>query len=389
LSAPKVTPGVYGLEPKDSRGRMSNALPLDRCLHIARELASCGIKQVDLTGGEPLMRADIEEIVKSLTAYQIDIGTLFTNAALLTEKTLDIFERYNQHPVVQVSYDGKGHHDWMRGISGAEQTVIDAFRLLTERKFTVVAAMCIHKENRDCLRDTVNFLASIGIDDLRVNAPQLLGMWRTYSEEYALTEEEVWETYRAYIGHFYEDGMPVTLSLDGYFHCPKGSTDYKIRYLRGFQPDTDWGKTYYCGSMQSHIYITAEGRILPCMAFADTKLNEKFPLITENSLGDITREGFWKDIADTRIMNLLERNPECAECEYLHDCGGGCLAQNMTQEGDFLIPDSRICYFFKNVGADAVKQIADQAIRNYQRNHTQEPAVKAIHAKEVNHERGN
>ncbi len=47
-------------------------------LHITREIASCGVRRVDITGGEPLMRKDFEEIVRELSNYGIDIGTLFT-----------------------------------------------------------------------------------------------------------------------------------------------------------------------------------------------------------------------------------------------------------------------------------------------------------------------
>ena len=47
-------------------------LPLRDCLHIVEEIASCGITRVDLTGGEPLVRGDFEEIVKALTEHGID-----------------------------------------------------------------------------------------------------------------------------------------------------------------------------------------------------------------------------------------------------------------------------------------------------------------------------
>ena len=42
------------------------------------------------------------------------------------------------------SFDGLGHHDWLRGVPGAEKQADAAFRLLQERKCPVSAAMCIH-----------------------------------------------------------------------------------------------------------------------------------------------------------------------------------------------------------------------------------------------------
>ena len=40
-------------------------LPLSDCLHIVEEIAKCGVNRVDVTGGEPLVRRDFEEIVKA------------------------------------------------------------------------------------------------------------------------------------------------------------------------------------------------------------------------------------------------------------------------------------------------------------------------------------
>ena len=147
-------------------------LPLEDCLHIIQEIAKCGIRRVDITGGEPLVRRDFEEIVKELSKYGIDIGTLFTNASLLTEDVLQMLLKYHQRPTIQISFDGPGHHDWLRGVDGAEKQADTALRLLQKYDFPVITAMCIHKGNKDSLRATVNYLAGLGVRSLRLNAPQ-------------------------------------------------------------------------------------------------------------------------------------------------------------------------------------------------------------------------
>ncbi len=43
-------------------------------------------------------------------------------------------------------------------------------------------------------------------------------------------------------------------------------------------------------------------------------------------------------------------------------CTGGCLVQGITEDGDFLRPDPKLCWFFRNKGAGAVKEVADAAI---------------------------
>ena len=56
------------------------------------------------------------------------------------------------------------------------------------------------------------------------------------------------------------------------------------------------------------------------------------------------------------------RNPGCAECEHFRACGG-CMAQGMAQCGDHFAKDERACYFHRHIGEQAVREVADEAIK--------------------------
>lgn len=344
-------------------------LPLEDCIHIIHEIASCGITAVDVTGGEPLVRNDFEEIVKELTKCNIDIRLIFTNAALLNAKTLDMLEKYHQHPAFQLSFDGLGHHDWLRGVEGAEKQADTAFRLLQERGYSVAAAMCIHRGNKDSLRDTIKYLADYGVLSLRLNAPQELGVWKQYSAEYALSEDEVWAVYRDNIGWYFEDGMPIDLELDGYFSCRKGSAKYRIPYVHHPPKDADWSKIPQCESMRHHIYIGPEGRLAPCMGFSDTEMGKTFPNVLDEHLGTLTMsDNLYYNVVNTRVSDFRGANPECVECEHFRECGGGCMAEGMAKCGSYLAKDERACHFHKHIGEKAVREAADAAIERFGRN---------------------
>ena len=340
-------------------------LPLGDCLHIVEEIARCGIRHVDVTGGEPLVRKDFEEIVRALSDHDIDIGVLFTNASLLDAGVLDMLEKNGQHPSFQLSFDGLGHHDWLRGVKGAEKQADAAFRLLKERGYEVSVAMCIHRENRDSLRATVHYLADLNVVSLRLNAPQELGLWKQYSKEYALTEDEVWDIYRAYIPRYFEDGMPVDIELDGYFSGKKGATGYQVPYVHHADPNGDFSKYPYCESIRYNAYISPEGLLAPCMGFSDTALKDKFPSVLAEHLGDLSLDSFYHDLVETKVSDLMDRNPGCASCEYLPKCCGGCMLEGITDDGDFLVPDPRCCYFHLHIGEAAVRATADSAIEKY------------------------
>jgi radical SAM protein with 4Fe4S-binding SPASM domain len=340
-------------------------LPFEDCLKIMDEIVRCGIHQVDITGGEPLVRRDYEEFFKELAKREIFIRVFFTNASLLDETVLDILEKYGHKPSFQFSFDGLGHHDWLRGVDGAEKQADAAFRLLKERGYPCVAAMCIHKGNRDSLGATVEYLTSLGVRALRVNSPQKLGVWKEYSEEYALSQDEVWEVYRNYIPKYFEAGMPIALDLDGYFSCKGGETKYRVPYAHAMENVENFERQYLCESVRHVAHISAEGRLVPCMGFCGTALEDKFPSLLEEPMDKLTLDSFYEQVASSRMENLMANDPECAECPHLKTCGGGCMVDGVTPEGKYAHRSWTSCYFHKNIGADAVRAVADAAIKMY------------------------
>ena len=337
-------------------------LPLSDCIRIIDEIAACGIKGVDITGGEPLLRKDYPEIFKALKERGIGIRMMFTNASLLNEEVLENLEKYGHRPNFQLSFDGLGHHDWLRGVPGAEKQADAAFRLLQKNNIYVTAALMIHRENKDCLSPTARYLADLGVGAMRVNAPQELGVWKEYGSQYALTEDEVWEIYAKYIQDFFAEGMIISSDLDGYFSCKKGETKYKIPYVHHLKDEDDLTRIPYCESVNKYLHIRPDGKIAPCMGFSYTKLGETFPNVLEDHLSDILMKSNYQDVVRTNLQQVKDHNPDCKECDMFLKCAAGCMVESMTEDGDYLMHDERICYFHKNIGEDAVRKIADEAI---------------------------
>ena len=105
----------------------------EQCLDIIAQMAACGIQTVSLTGGEALIRKDFWEIVDALTAADIKIYKILTNGLLINEKFLAELEKRSLRPQFQISFDGVGCHDWLRGVEGAEKFAIRAIKLLREK----------------------------------------------------------------------------------------------------------------------------------------------------------------------------------------------------------------------------------------------------------------
>ena len=97
------------------------------------------------------------------------------------------------------SYDGVGGwNDWLRGINGAEKLTVRAFELCRDMGFKTVAGMMIHKGNRHTLRDTVNYLASLGVSLVRIRTVADMGGWTAHNENKQLSLKDFLQTMRLY-----------------------------------------------------------------------------------------------------------------------------------------------------------------------------------------------
>ena len=99
---------------------------------------------------------EIKRASQLLLQRGIRITTIYSNGKLVTDKLLDELEQRGIYPEFNMSFDGVGHHDWLRGIPGAEEAVKEAFVRCRKRGFPTAAEMCIHEDNKHTLRESVN-----------------------------------------------------------------------------------------------------------------------------------------------------------------------------------------------------------------------------------------
>ena len=255
----------------------------DQIMSIAAQLIDCGVMEVSLTGGEPLVRRDFMELVDALLAGGVRITTIYSNGKLVTDKLLDDLAERGIRPEFNMSFDGtEGWHDWLRGISHAGKIAEEAFLRCREKGFPTDAEMCIHHGNKHLLRDTVNHLAQMGCRSLKTNPISNVGAWKEGGYGESISLEELYQLYLDYIPQYYEDGMPLSLQLGGFFSASPGRPEeYDIPSVKSC---TNPEKTCVCGHARMVMYISAEGRALPGMSLSGMDIQEEFPLIPEIGL---------------------------------------------------------------------------------------------------------
>ena len=342
---------------------------LELLKNYADQMAECGIRDVGITGGEPLIRPDFLELIDHLCGRGIRVSVIYSNGRLVTEQLLRALDERGVYCPFQFSYDGtEGWHDWLRNVEGAEADVLRAIGLCRKHRRPVSVSMCVHKGNVHTIRDSIRLLASHGVGSVKINGIRAVGAWKNWPE-YALSREELCRAYLEYIPRYFADDAPVDLMLDGFFSYLRGRSRYSSGFVLGCDPE-QLGSCYICSVTRTNCYLSPDGQVLPCMSMAGTPVGARFPYLREHSLREIFNDSFLTTAGDYTIQDFAEHNPACRACGHLGDCSGGCRASAAGDlYDDFLLPDMDMCRFFREGWNDRIREKADPAFRAYLNRH--------------------
>ena len=337
----------------------------EEAIDIIDQIADCGVYHLLLSGGEPFVRSDFWALVDHALERGIRIDQVYTNGWLLTEKMLDEFDRRDMKPEFSISFDGVGWHDWMRGVKGAEQAALDALRRCQSRKFPTNVEMCIHRGNKDTIRENVRVLAETGTGSIKFSEVSNTPRWKKNAAGNDMPTREYVEAVLQYIPDFYADGMPVQILFSGVVWLYKDSTEYQLvaEFDEGMESCL---KRHICGALRSTCYIAPDGRLLPCMPIASVPDLSIFPKLQDIGLQAALKDSFLMEFADRRVSDLLKVCKSCRECPYHLRCGGGCRASAVMEgEHSLMGPDPFRCLMWKEGYVKKVHDVCDAAIEKY------------------------
>ncbi|MEO5920452.1 MAG: radical SAM protein [Pseudolysinimonas sp.] len=139
------------------------ALGIDRVRQLAAEAVEAGVSELILTGGEPFLLPDLDEVVEACTS-QLPT-TLLTNGMLFKGQRLERLRRMDRDRLtLQISLDSATPeiHDSHRGKRSWERAV-DGIRIAHEEGFRVKVAATLPAEQMHQLEPFHDFLDTISI----------------------------------------------------------------------------------------------------------------------------------------------------------------------------------------------------------------------------------
>ncbi|AET69215.1 radical SAM additional 4Fe4S-binding domain protein [Desulfosporosinus orientis DSM 765] len=336
--------------------------------HFIRQFERANVLQVSLTGGEPLLREDLLEIMEELTARRIRLTEIATNGTLITPRLLEAIKSLGQAPDFKISFDGAGVHDRMRGTWGTEERVSEAIRQVVASGLTVAVSTTLDRDNIEALPRTYELIKELQVPVWLIGRPQTTGNW--CGGPAALSTEEMAHACEDLLRRWLDDGQPFYILLERFFGGGPGILERKKlnqsdRSAQAGQPSgpsepsrlganhphgrpgSFTPESYECDSVREKPYLLPDGRLLPCVGFTATDLHEQMPNLLEQELAEVWHASALRDLADMKKREVLAANPECVVCGMFAACGAGCRAYALTESGSLLDRDPMACALWR------------------------------------------
>lgn len=303
------------------RDKETSELSDEKIIGIIKELEVNGIKKVYLSGGEPLLRKNILEILSEFDKR--DISTILaTNGTILNESIIDFLKNMKKLDLVHISLDDlkEEEHDFFRGKKGSFKKTVKTIKLLVKNKIKVRVGVIITAKNYDRLSKIVDFIKNFGVRYL--NFIILQPTPRTLKHKEYLPKQNINEIYseiKRIKDVFDSPGFEITFKRI----CDK---ELKMPLEK-------------CRAGSSFFYIKCDGGVFLCPWLSKLAINSlpEIGNLKNDSFKDIINSSPVQDFLD--YLNKMKFNEKCTDCDIRSRCGYGCPA--MLNPGDSL---DKLCH---------------------------------------------
>ncbi len=279
-------------------------------IRVLREARKMGAAQLGFSGGEPLLRPDLEELIAE--ARQLGYYTnLITSGVGMDEARIKAFKTAGlDHIQVSFQASDEALNNYLGGTDSFRHKY-EMARLVKKYEYPMVLNIVIHRQNIDQMEDILRMTVDLEADYVELASTQYYG-WSKLNEAALLPTREQLQRAEA-IAHDYQARMKGRMKIiyvvpDYYENRPKACMN-------------GWGAIF--------LTIAPDGSALPCHA-ARQLPGLEFPNVREHSV-----DWIWNDSSAFRKYRGDEWMKEpCRSCPDKHKDFGGCRCQAFMLTGD-------------------------------------------------------
>ncbi len=306
----------YCSNPLDFAGsRFKQELTTEQWSRVFREAKALGVLQLGLSGGEPLLRPDLESLVAS--AHQLGLYTsLITSAHRLTQDRLAALKRAGlDHVQISVQAADAELSDRIAGTK-AFNDKLAAYHFTKELGFPLTVNVVLHRENLHQVEALIRLAESLGAERIELANTQFYG-WAFHNRD-AL--------------------MPTKAQLDAAWQVvlrerARLGTRLEIVWVL---PDyhEQFPKPCMGGWARAYMTVTPGGEVWPCHAAG------RITTLTFDNVRDRPLDWIWhQSDAFNRFRGEAWMPEPCRSCPRKAVDFGGCRCQAFLVAGDASLTD--------------------------------------------------
>ncbi len=261
---------------------------------------------INVTGGEPLVRKDLCDVMQYATCELGFHWGMTTNGILLNDENIEKLKKANME-TVSISIDGlRETHDRFRGVPGSYDIIIENIKKLKEADFVkhIQVTTVFHKENINQLEELYEIMKGLKLDSWRLVSMDPIG--RAKENDTLLL-----------------NGQEIKKILD-FIKLKNKKGKFELMYgcpaFLGLDYEKEVRKQYFfCRTGINVASILYNGDLFVC---------PNVPRRKEFIQGNIRTDNF-KEVWDNKYQ--IFRNPErtkseeCSKCKYWEYCLGGAF----------------------------------------------------------------
>lgn len=288
--------------------RKDQELTTQEWKHVFDQAAEMGVLQVHFSGGEPMARPDLMELIAY--ARQLNLYTnLITSGVMINNKTMKALD-VSGLDHIQLSFQDVdvGEADRLSGYKNVQPRKLNAARLIKDAEIPLTLNFVLQKNNIDRMPEMFALARHLGAQRIEMAHTQYYG-WALKNRLALLPTPQQLERANAYVATESDKGG---LAID--YVTPDYYADRPKPCMGG------WGQRF--------VNISPSGRVLPCHA-AETIPDMTFDTVRKHSLHDI-----WFHSESFNRFRGTDWMPEpCASCDHKKTDWGGCRCQALALTG--------------------------------------------------------
>ena len=339
---------------------LNSELSYEEIINLLDQAKDIGIHAFTITGGEPLFHKRFLDIVKAIYERDMYIFELNTNGFLLNQKTLDEFKKIGCFPLIKISYDGIGFHNWIRQNDKADEETIKAIKLCIENGFKVEVQMQVNLKNIDSLLSTSKLLNDLEVSLLRVIRTTEAPRWQENAPGLSLSYEDYYQKMLDFAKEYSKMDLQMIVDIWQFIILYPKQKTYSLVPIKCNKEEYNY-RIPMCKGNRGMIAITSKGDVIPCLQMSGYFMKKNISLanIHTNSLKEIITSSKYLELATAPLLKMILENDKCANCKYFMACAGGCPALGLLYSGSrdgYFHEDITKCYFFENGWYEKVVQ---------------------------------